>query len=498
MPSYGLFGALSGGAPGFIKGMEQGDELAMRQYDLMGMQALGRAFQGIAPPQPPMPGQPSAPAAPQPPPGGGPPPGPAGGPPGASAAPPPAPGGPATFDERFGQYASATSPSGRMPAWKPDTASAPGPSGAAAPPPAMPPRPPGSATGGGLPQLDFQTLAQRIQQTNPGLPPQALVAALTRASPLLNAQGKMDLARLQAEYRKELMDVREREVGVRERRIGLDEGRYGVPGAGAPTAGAPGSAAAGQEEPSTAGQGPGAAPAIPDTPQARATRGGLSADALVSAAYRYNQTGSFPPGSTARNLEMTRQRTAIQNLAAELNKAEKIDPKDATTRQLQFKAHAAGLRVLETRASTLTLAAKESETLIPRVRDASEKVDRTEFPTLNSLILAAQRGTGGTDVIRLGTAINSLLYVYARVLKPTGVLNESDTKRAGDLLDKAWSDGQINAALDQMEVEIKSAEEGLSRAREEYGASINRPKTAPAPAAPGGAPSGGADPLGIR
>ena len=125
--------------------------------------------------------------------------------------------------------------------------------------------------------------------------------------------------------------------------------------------------------------------------------------------------------------------------------------------------------MLQTRAANLTLAENEAQTLIPRVREASANVSRTRYPSLNSIILAGKQGTGDPAVIKLGVAASSLIPVYARVLKPTGQITEGDTARANEILNKAWSDGQINAALDQMQTELKSARTALDQTVREYG-----------------------------
>lgn len=117
---------------------------------LLGQQVLGRAFAGgqQSPSQPlaPAPGQPSTPSNPAP------------------AAPPPV------------QGQGGAGPS-------------------AAPPPAAPV--PGAAPTG-LPEISLQGLTQRILQTSPQVAqhPEILMAALERASPILDRQSKEDLAEL--------------------------------------------------------------------------------------------------------------------------------------------------------------------------------------------------------------------------------------------------------------------------------------------------------------
>jgi hypothetical protein len=188
---------------------------------------------------------------------------------------------------------------------------------------------------------------------------------------------------------------------------------------------------------------------------------------LDADAERYRQTGTLPP-NMGRGIQGQQQATAIRTRAVQMEVENGGEPADWPERWQQFQTTAAGRRVLANRAAGLTLAENEATSLLPRVREASARVSRTEYPTLNTLIEAAQKGTGGTNVIKLGIAISSLIPVYARVLKPTGQITEGDTSRAREILDKAWSDGQINAALDQMEVELKSARTALDKTTKEY------------------------------
>lgn len=68
---------------------------------------------------------------------------------------------------------------------------------------------------GGMPQLDLQSLVQRIQKTSPGLPPQAMVSALTRAAPLLNVQGRQELAQLRMQMQQQGMDLKREGLDLR-------------------------------------------------------------------------------------------------------------------------------------------------------------------------------------------------------------------------------------------------------------------------------------------
>ena len=119
-------------------------------------------------------------------------------------------------------------------------------------------------------------------------------------------------------------------------------------------------------------------------------------------------------------------------------------------------------------------ACNQANILIPRVREASQKVSRAQYPTLDS-ILTAERGVADPDVGRLRAAVNLLIYVYAHVLAG-GTLNEADMKRATDILNAAWSQGQIDRALDQIEIEINAAvKQGLASKEYSGGESFTEP-----------------------
>lgn len=198
----------------------------------------------------------------------------------------------------------------------------------------------------------------------------------------------------------------------------------------------------------------------------RAAESAANSPTVDANAEVYRQTGKLPP-NLSKNLMGQAESRAIIARARELEVASGGDPSNWPQKWQNYQVAATGKRVLEQRAANLRLVENETATLIPRVRDISAKVSRTEYPSINSLILAARKGSGDPNVIKLGIAFESLIPVYARLLKPTGQITEGDTKRSHDILDKAWSDGQVQAALDQMEVERDGAREALDRTLEE-------------------------------
>lgn len=208
---------------------------------------------------------------------------------------------------------------------------------------------------------------------------------------------------------------------------------------------------------------------------AYANGGGETGATLDADANQYRLTGKLPP-NMGRGIQGQQQATAIRTRAAEQEVNDGGDPNDWPSRWQKFSTQAAGLRTLEVRAAGLTLAENEAKLLLPRVRDISGKISRTEYPTINKLILASKKGSGDPNVIKLGVAVESLIPVYAKILKPVGTVGAADMERAHDILDKAWSNGQINAALDQMELELDSAKEALKKTQAEFG-SAGKKKT---------------------
>lgn len=95
--------------------------------------------------------------------------------------------------------------------------------------PMAPPAPPMAGPGAGpqmpgappqgMPQFDLQTLIARINRANPNLPPQAMYSAISRAVPLLNAQGRQELALMRMDLQQQIANAR---LGQGERR--LDQG----------------------------------------------------------------------------------------------------------------------------------------------------------------------------------------------------------------------------------------------------------------------------------
>ena len=139
----------------------------------------------------------------------------------------------------------------------------------------------------------------------------------------------------------------------------------------------------------------------------------------------------------------------------------------------------AGARTAGTTQANIGIASDEANRMIVVTRNLIPKINATNFPSLNALKNAIDKGTGGPDIVALNTSLNSLVNSYARAINPKGVATVSDKNHARDLIDSAMSDGQLDAALDVMQMEMEAAL-GAARA----GSGRQKPAEATASASP--------------
>lgn len=209
----------------------------------------------------------------------------------------------------------------------------------------------------------------------------------------------------------------------------------------------------------------------------RASAGGVISDeAAQFAAGRVVAGDERALSGMARSApNITKVTDAIVQIAKEKN----LSPEEVADKIAQFQGVVAGERTLGNREANMKVAANEVNNMVPLALDASRKVDRSQFPSLNGVMLAAAKGTGDPDVVRFGLAANSLIYTYAKFLNPTGIPTDSDKARAADILSTAWAQGQFEAAIDQIKLEIKSGESAIGQTRKELGAAITGEPPAP-------------------
>jgi hypothetical protein len=163
-------------------------------------------------------------------------------------------------------------------------------------------------------------------------------------------------------------------------------------------------------------------------------------------------------------------------------------PADMMANQAEFAGQKAGQRTLGTKQANIEMAATEAYNMMPIAVAASEKVDRTQYPMLNKVLLAAERGTGDTNVVQLAVATNSLVNSYSRAISPSGTPTVSDKDHAREILETAYAKGQYSAAVDMMKQEIEQARKSPAQVRANMRPGAKPEAAAPAPAAVGAVP----------
>ncbi len=207
------------------------------------------------------------------------------------------------------------------------------------------------------------------------------------------------------------------------------------------------------------------------SPQGKTVYEGNASDALfdqttleaMAKQYRAGDTSIFANvrgGAAAQqNISNLRKEIVRQNNAAGIS----------GEAQAQTNAAFSGVRAaqgeLEKRNVRITLAAQELENQIPIVQKLSAAVDRTQYPALNKILLAAREGTGDPNVVAYGQAIQTAINQWARATNPTGQIHVHDQQQGERALQRAWSDGQVNAALNLMASEARVAKGATEEVR---------------------------------
>lgn len=158
---------------------------------------------------------------------------------------------------------------------------------------------------------------------------------------------------------------------------------------------------------------------------------------------------------------------AIRKKIAEINARGGETGSEQAMRNAEFFGTKAGQRTLGARSANIELAATEFGQVLPVVQQASQAVDRTRYPDLNKIIQAYQEKTGDPNIVAFGGGVNTLVNLYARAISPTGVPTVSDKDHAREILSKAWSQGQFDAAVGMMSQEIQAALTSPEKVRDE-------------------------------
>lgn len=156
-----------------------------------------------------------------------------------------------------------------------------------------------------------------------------------------------------------------------------------------------------------------------------------------------------------------------------------MDP-NANLKELNIDAMSAGAasKALATQSAKILTAVNEAKSMMKIVKTVSDKIDRTQYPTINAIQNAVDKGTGGKEIVQLNTAINALVNAYARAINPTGVSTVSDKNHAREVINSNYSKGQLDAILDIMTQEMTLAQKSPGEASMQLKEQRNAPRPA--------------------
>ena len=476
-----FWGGLASGVSGYYEGQDQANQRELRALALKEakeqyaqnqkvQQNLGAGMQGLEQmqlqrppqqgPQAPPPGQSSQP---RPPPPGGP----QGGPPQGQMPPPPGGGMPPAMQGPFNGPPPQMGAPGGAPPIKPYSA----PQAPQSPPQQQPQGiPPPPQQQGQQPQqgYDLRTLMMTIKKNNPGLDAQTIFGVASKFEPMLNMEGKMQLAQAQNQVRLLQAEAAETRAGTGVR----GETRRGETAAGTNAAGAEkidlekaqAEAARARAEKdrrlkSLAGGGSGAGGGYTDSELTFLAQQALAGDTSV-----FQNAGRGAQGN--RNV------IAIRKKMIELSGDQGGTGADAAAKNAEYGGVKSGQRALGTAAANIGMAKNEASQMADLVLDASAKVPRTESTDINKLLLAGEKRTGDPAVVAYGAALNSFINAYARAVNPKGAPTVQDKNHAREMLSDSMSKGQVQAAIAQLKKEMDAAAKAPGAVRNEMRSAV--------------------------
>jgi hypothetical protein len=129
------------------------------------------------------------------------------------------------------------------------------------------------------------------------------------------------------------------------------------------------------------------------------------------------------------------------------------------------------------------MAATEAASLADLAKQASGKVDRTQFKVFNDIMQAGQKATASPELRAFTASNTSLINAYARAINPQGVGTVADKEHARDMLSTGFSKGDYNAAIDQLMQEIAAARRSPGTVKQEMRDRFTGKEPAPGAAA---------------
>lgn len=193
----------------------------------------------------------------------------------------------------------------------------------------------------------------------------------------------------------------------------------------------------------------------------RSQTGQLSEEAVELMARQY-ELGD--PGAITSLPRSGPARIQVENKIAEHMKG--MD--DAASQIVLNRLKMAEARAAATTAGRVTMNteiySQEAKGAGQQVVETSKLFPRTNYPLVNSALRAYELNTGDPNIIKFGAALSQLINAYGKLSNPTGIgVHDADKERISKILDTRLSQGQVEAAVEQI---IKEGEVVSNAARQ--------------------------------
>lgn len=195
---------------------------------------------------------------------------------------------------------------------------------------------------------------------------------------------------------------------------------------------------------------------------------GLSDDDLKFMARQYLAGDKSVLQNLGRGAQGARDLVSLRKSIREEAEAKGMKPDEVASTIAEFEGLKSGERKLGERTAVAGMAANEASQFADLAVQASDKINRTQYPSLNKVLQAAEKGTGDPEIVKFAAYNNSLINAYARTISPTGTPTVSDKEHARDMLDTAFSNGQYKSVVGAMKQEIAAAQRSPGMVREEF------------------------------
>ncbi len=206
----------------------------------------------------------------------------------------------------------------------------------------------------------------------------------------------------------------------------------------------------------------------------------LSPDALKSRGYQLalgdlkSAYGGMGFGNAAAQNKNAVYEQALSTLIKDGGMTAQAAAEYLTAQSQEFTAKGIGMnaeaRTAATREANLKIILAATEAAIPAALEASAEVKRTGLVPLNRIIEKGRLITSDPRLVKFGMANLQLAEHWARAMNPTGVMRESDRDKALHFLDTALSHDTYEAAVRQLDKQIKAEKTAVEKVKAQNGA----------------------------